>query len=444
MNREPNHKLISLMTEAGASSKGLARRLRDLGAQRGALLGTTHVSVQRWRDGGGIRPDTAVLLCEIMSSLLRRPVTFTDLGFAREAPSSGKNSPPPAPDHEALADGTVPGHVGRAARESLGFANSITTNVTDETLSYLSDDLARIATAYVHAPILPLFGELTEVRNDLFQLLNGRQKPRHTRELFYLAGTTCLLLAHASQNLGDHRSALAQVHTADTCARQADHHGLLAWTAGTAALIAEWSPRPRRALQHIDRATALAPAGESRIRLAAIEARTAARIGDHHRAAGALRRMSTARDETPAPDTLADFGGILTFPAPKQDYYTGSTHSLLGNHTQAEHHATRAIEQYLRGPREERSYGDEALATVDIITARLAQGDVDAAATALQPLLALPPGQRIQQLGDGMQRITHALRRAPLLPNPTARELAGAITAFQVLDGATPALPSPR
>ncbi|MFD7552200.1 XRE family transcriptional regulator [Streptomyces sp. NPDC059816] len=442
MDREPNHKLITLMDEAGASSKGLARRLRDLGTQRGALLGTTHVSVQRWRDGGGIRPDTAVLLCEIMSSLLRRPVTLTDLGFAQEASSCGKN--PPAPDSEAPADDTASGHVGRAARESLGFANSITTNVTDETLTYLSDDLARIATAYVHAPIRPLFDELIEVRDDLFQFLNGRQKPRHTRDLFYLAGTTCLLLAHASQNLGDHRAALAQVHTADTCARQADHHGLLAWTAGTAALIAEWSPRPRRALQHIDQATTLAPAGESRIRLAAIEARTAARIGDHHRAVGALRRMNTARDETPAPDSLADFGGILTFPAPKQDYYTGATHSLLGNHTQAEHHATHAIEQYIRGPREERSYGDEALATVDIITARLAQGDVDAAATALQPLLALPPAQRIQQLGDGMQRITHALRHAPLQSHPTARELTKAITSFQVLDGATPALPSPR
>ncbi|MEU3963206.1 XRE family transcriptional regulator [Streptomyces buecherae] len=339
----------------------------------------------------------------------------------------------------------VTGRVGRAARESLGFANSITTgNVTDETLTYLSDDLARIATAYVHAPILPLFGELIEVRDDLFQLLKGRQKPRHTRDLFYLTGTTCLLLAHASQNLGQHRAALAQVHTADTCARQADHRGLLAWTAGTAALIAEWSPRPRRAFQHIDQAASLAPAGESRIRLAAIEARTAARIGDHQRAAGALRRMDTARDETPAPDALTDFGGILTFPAPKTDYYTGSTHAWLGNHIQAEHHATQAIEQYIRGPREDRSYGDEALATVDIVTARLAQGDIDAAATALLPLLALPPGQRIQQLSDGMQRVTHALRRAPLLSHPTARELTDAIIAFQVLDGATAALPSPR
>ncbi|WP_323447282.1 hypothetical protein [Streptomyces yaizuensis] len=34
------------------------------------------------------------------------------------------------------------------------------------------------------------------------------------------------------------RAALAQIHTSDTCARQADHHGLRAWTKGTAALIA--------------------------------------------------------------------------------------------------------------------------------------------------------------------------------------------------------------
>ncbi|MFE3073587.1 XRE family transcriptional regulator [Streptomyces sp. NPDC059247] len=442
--KAPNEKLISLMAEAETSNSGLAKRMQDLSSQRGTPLGTTHVSVQRWRHGAGIQPDTGHILCAVMSTLLGRPVTLVDLGFVQELPTAGPVEPPLAPADDTGHDETHRGRVERAARESLEFAALVTPgNVTDETLEYLSDDLARIATAYVHAPMPPLFRELVEIRDDLFRFLNGRQKPRHTRELFFLTGTTCLLLAHASQNLGDPRAALAQIHTADTCARQADHPGLIAWTAGTAALIAEWSPRPARALRHIEQARLHAPAGESRIRLAAIEARTAARIGDHPRAALALARMRTAQEDTARTDSLTDLGGILTFPAPKQDYYIGSTHAWLGNHPQAEHHATAAIDQYTRGPRQERSYGDEALATVDLVTARLAQGDIDTAATILQPLLDLPPGQRIRQLGDGLERVNHALQQPPVQHHPTARELADLTRRFPAPDPTT-ALPSHR
>ncbi|MDQ2881394.1 MAG: hypothetical protein M3Y48_09190 [Actinomycetota bacterium] len=72
--------------------------------------------------------------------------------------------------------------------------------------------------------------------------LHGRGLHRldNLRKLFFLAGTSCLLLAHASQNLGDSASAMAQVRAALTCAEQADHNGLRAWTHGTAVLIAEW------------------------------------------------------------------------------------------------------------------------------------------------------------------------------------------------------------
>jgi transcriptional regulator with XRE-family HTH domain len=87
-------------------------------------------------------------------------------------------------------------------------------NVDDDALEWFGFELSRIATAYVHAPLVPLLTDLTRLHDRLFALLRGRQRPRRTRELFLLAGTTCLLLAHASQNLGDARSAMAQSRTA--------------------------------------------------------------------------------------------------------------------------------------------------------------------------------------------------------------------------------------
>lgn len=59
MSREPNHPLAAVMAEAGASNKGLARRVRDVALRHGAHVGTTHVAVRRWLDGSGIQAATA-------------------------------------------------------------------------------------------------------------------------------------------------------------------------------------------------------------------------------------------------------------------------------------------------------------------------------------------------------------------------------------------------
>lgn len=83
MNREPNHRLAALMAEAGASNKGLARRVRDVALRHGAHVGTTHVAVQRWLDGSGIQAETAGYVAEALSAKLGRRVTTADLGFSK-------------------------------------------------------------------------------------------------------------------------------------------------------------------------------------------------------------------------------------------------------------------------------------------------------------------------------------------------------------------------
>jgi hypothetical protein len=82
MDREPNHRLAMLMAEAGASNKGLARRVRDVAKRHGVRVGTTHVSVQRWLDGAGIQADNAAYVAEALGAKLGRRITTSDLGFA--------------------------------------------------------------------------------------------------------------------------------------------------------------------------------------------------------------------------------------------------------------------------------------------------------------------------------------------------------------------------
>lgn len=81
MSRDPNAQLIAVMAEAQVSNKGLAKRMQDAAAQRGISLGTTHIAVQRWRDGSGIKPETAAIMADVLSAKLGRRVSPGDLGF---------------------------------------------------------------------------------------------------------------------------------------------------------------------------------------------------------------------------------------------------------------------------------------------------------------------------------------------------------------------------
>jgi hypothetical protein len=70
------------MAEAGASKKGLARRVQEVARRHGAHVGTTHVAVQRWLDGSGIQTETAAYVAEALSGKLGRRITPADLGFS--------------------------------------------------------------------------------------------------------------------------------------------------------------------------------------------------------------------------------------------------------------------------------------------------------------------------------------------------------------------------
>jgi transcriptional regulator with XRE-family HTH domain len=299
-----------------------------------------------------------------------------------------------------------------AAETSLAFADrAVATNVGEETLDHLRWEVSRLAVAYVHADLDAVFADLVVTRDAIFGLLEGRQRPRHTRDLYFLAGATCLLLAHASQNLGDERAALAQLRCSWTCIDQADHPELRTWAQGTAALIAEWSARPAKAVSlaaaALDGAT-----GAGRVRLIAIQARAAARVGDH----ATVRSTTAALQElidVPDGGDLGDLGGLLTFPTAKRHYYLGGAFGLTGAHDLARVHAGRAVELYRIGPQEARSYGDEALARLDITTASVLDGDVGGARAALAPVLDLPAARRIRQLDNAMAATASTIAAGP-------------------------------
>lgn len=80
--RRPNHRLATLVEEAGFSHAGLARRVDQLGAEQGLDLRYDKTSVARWLRGQHPRGIVPILLAEVFTQRLSRKLSAEDLGMA--------------------------------------------------------------------------------------------------------------------------------------------------------------------------------------------------------------------------------------------------------------------------------------------------------------------------------------------------------------------------
>ena len=84
--RTPNRRLASLISEAGFSNAGLARRVDQLGVEHGLDLRYDKTSVTRWLRGQQPRGTTPALIAEVFTRRLGRRLSAEDLGLDACAP----------------------------------------------------------------------------------------------------------------------------------------------------------------------------------------------------------------------------------------------------------------------------------------------------------------------------------------------------------------------
>ncbi|MEV6506035.1 sporulation protein [Streptomyces sp. NPDC051642] len=233
MSREPNAQLIAVMDEAKVSNKGLAKRMTDEGAQRGMALGTTHVAVKRWREGAGIRPQTAALMADVLSNKLRRRITPGDLGFFDHTKSTAPEPvgyPSTVPDVLSVLDGLTHEH---ADAPTLGPLSVADADLNSAVLSWMiarpdgiqadRPDHRRIGMRDVRAikEAAGLFMQLDfkyggghghkalrhYFREDVLPLLNASYSEKVGTSLFGAAAEISQLLAWTAYDVGNHRLA---------------------------------------------------------------------------------------------------------------------------------------------------------------------------------------------------------------------------------------------
>jgi hypothetical protein len=318
------------------------------------------------------------------------------------------------PDGRLLGPGDPAAAVSAAAARSARFAQRADGNaLSDLAVDALRLRLRHLSAGYVHTPMWPVFTELTALRDEVFELLEAPD-PHRTADLYVIAGTACAMLAHASGNLGFLDEAALQAHTALICARRVGHGPLAAWALGVRALQAEWNGRAVEALDHLERAgdelTRDSRAGTMPVWLAAIEARAQASLGRRREATAALNRVERAGPS--GSNDLDAIGGILTFPEAKRMFYTASALRRLGHLGSAESGALAAITEYERGPAEQRSYGDEALAWLEVAIARAGRGELDGAATAIERVQHMPSERHLAPLLRPLRELARSVSSA--------------------------------
>ena len=304
-------------------------------------------------------------------------------------------------------------------------------NVGAETLDQLLDDVRRLIVAIQQQPLPTILGDLAGTQERAFELLEGRQRPEQSRDLYLVAGIACGLMSMASYEIGATHDALTQTRAGYACADNAGHDGLRAWIRGLQASFTYQSERLEDSLRYTQLGAEIAARsrGTAGVWLASGEARALAALNRLEEAHTALDRAADLRDRV-QPDELDGLGGMCTFSRPRQLCFATEALSW-GGQPEATRTERLALDAYAAAPVHERSYSHEASTRIALATARISHGEVDGATEALAPVLELPPAQRIHSIVTEVERVRTTLSSLQD-PGRDAIELASAIEGWTV------------
>ena len=416
------HAAFSAQFERAA--KELANREDD---DRLAKVTVSERQLRRWTAGNVTTkplPDT----CRVLEAM-----------FGHSVQALLSTPEPPSPDQPLTATaGNSGADMGRtlhmAAQRARQFsATADETNIGHDALSSLRDEAARLAEAYPREPLAVLLPDLAAFQDDTLTLLEGRQPPEFTRDLYMLASLASGMLAKANHDLRSPREAMVHARLAYQCANNAEHNALRAWVRGIESLIKYWAGQPREAREYALSGLEIpGVTGTVHVWLYALQGRAEAVLGNATAADSAVSLGEAARSRV-QPDDLDSLGGICSFPHERGLYYAADAGVMLPAQlsgsplaARAAGYADAAIKAYATTA--EPSFGDQAGAHAALAIARIRSGDVDGAADALTPVLSLPSAMRINGVVSCVTSVHRALSAAP--ESSVAAETQQAIEAF--------------
>jgi hypothetical protein len=304
--------------------------------------------------------------------------------------------------------------------------------IGDATFEQLRADLVRLSHLSDTGEPFAVFLDMRRVRDRIYRLLERRLWPREQSDLYFLLGCLNGLLGVTAERLGYPDAAEELIRAGWAYANAIDHRPLLAQLRLELSYVVFWRGRIVESRDLAASGLAYLSQGPSGADLYLKYARATARLGDGDAARQAVTDAHNARDREYS-DDLLEIGGEFAMSLATHHGFAGTALvEIEGGEREAAEELERAISLYDAGPGpgEDHWFGGKALAGIDLAAVRLRSGALDAAVSVLEPVLTLPPTQRITALTTRLTMVRTELA-APIFRGSTqARSLDERIEEF--------------
>jgi hypothetical protein len=292
--------------------------------------------------------------------------------------------------------------------------------IGEATFEQLLADVTRLSRLCDAGEPLTVFLEMRRVRARIYRLLERRLWPREQADLYFLLGCLNGLMGVTANRLGYPDAAEELIRAGWAHASAIDHRPLLAQLRYELSYVEYWRGRVRQSRDLAASGLEYVPHGPAGGELHLQLARSAARLGDADAARQAVGDAHDAREHDYS-DDLLQIGGEFAMSLATHHAFAGSALAEIpGAENAAGAELERAVSLYDAGPEpgEDHWFGGKALAGIDLAVVRLRTGKLDAAGSALEPVLSLPPALRINSFGDRLILVRNELT-APIFRGAT-------------------------
>jgi hypothetical protein len=292
------------------------------------------------------------------------------------------------------------------------------------TISSLWDELTRLAGSANRTPH-DCFTTARSIRSQALSIAEHTRRPSSLSDLYLVVGSSTALMASAAFDL--HRWDVSErlSQSAISYAEVTGNKSLLTWTAGLAALLANWRDEPDVALDYFRQAVDKAPSGIPKVRLRYIAARSYALLGD----VVAVRQIVEDAerdydDSTSHRDLMSDeIGGEFAFGIPRAAACVAAAWLDAGQGRDAADSAHRALAALTALPVSRQPVSQVTGARIDLATAHMMCGELDAATEIVTESVSTATMLRNASLTGRLSRAQAVLNSGKAHASPAAVQL---------------------
>lgn len=448
----------------------MARRLvqagRDAGDTAMPTAGSMLHNIHRWEREGGVSERHKLHYCRVLGILPGQfgpgqpagppgtlaataapPQPIRAVPAVNAAPEWSHNLPEPAdpglPRSFAFAyrgmqepnpgDPVVMREVLMAAHEGSDHAEQAEDHgIGEATLEQLRADLVRLSRLSDTGAPLSAFLDMRRVRDRIYRLLDRRLWPGEQADLYFLLGCINELMGLAANRLGYPDAAEELIRAGWAYANAIGHNPLRGMLRARLSYVMYWRGWYSQSRDLAADGLRYASQGLVGANLHLEHARALARLDDP----GAARRevaLAHAARDAGYRDDLTEIGGEeFALSRAAACSMAGGALAEVGDGREAAGELETAISLYDAGPGpgEQHGVAGKALAGADLAAVRVRSGALDGAVAALQPVLILPPAQRVSTLTARLARVRNELATPVFRGSPQARDLGDQIEEF--------------